>query len=66
MYILAPNVTALNVLSLKAPGEAQLIQKLDIAGPASVASLQISEYPIFMSSYCLILFDHKALLIYKV
>lgn len=42
MYILTPNVTALNVLSLKAPGDAQLIQKLDIAGPATAAGLQIS------------------------
>lgn len=42
MYILMPNVTALNVLSLKAPGDAQLIQKLDIAGPASAAGLPIS------------------------
>ncbi|KAJ4477184.1 hypothetical protein J3R30DRAFT_3657695 [Lentinula aciculospora] len=39
MYILAANVTAIDVLSLNAPGQAQNVQKVDIAGPAKAAGL---------------------------
>ncbi len=44
MYILTPNVTAVNVMSLVAPGQAQIVQQLDIAGPAGAAGLTVSEY----------------------
>ncbi|KAJ3815535.1 hypothetical protein EV368DRAFT_80034 [Lentinula lateritia] len=39
MYILAANATAIDVLSLNAPGQAQNIQKVDIAGPAKASGL---------------------------
>ncbi|KAF8896353.1 hypothetical protein BD779DRAFT_1608605 [Infundibulicybe gibba] len=42
MYVLAANATAINVLSLNGPGEAESIQKVDIAAPAKVAGLTIS------------------------
>ncbi|KAJ3714262.1 hypothetical protein C8R42DRAFT_726746 [Lentinula raphanica] len=42
MYVLAANATAIDVLSLNAPGQAQNIQKVDIAGPARSAGLDIS------------------------
>jgi len=42
MFILTPNATAINVLSLNAPGQAQNIQKVDIAQPARAAGLKIS------------------------
>ncbi|KAF8917413.1 hypothetical protein CPB85DRAFT_1431332 [Mucidula mucida] len=42
MYILTPNVTAVNVMSLVAPGQAQIVQQLDIAGPAGAAGLTVS------------------------
>lgn len=42
LYVLSPNVTAINVLALNAPGNAQNIQKVDIAGPAKAAGLTVS------------------------
>lgn len=42
LFVLSPNVTALNVLALNAPGQAQNIQKVDIAKPAKAAGLKIS------------------------
>ncbi|KAJ7593110.1 hypothetical protein C8J56DRAFT_930417 [Mycena floridula] len=42
MFVLTPNATAVNVLSLNAPGQAQNIQKVDIAKPAKAAGLKIS------------------------
>ncbi|KAJ3744397.1 hypothetical protein DFH05DRAFT_1535626 [Lentinula detonsa] len=42
MYILAANATAIDVLSLNAPGQAQNIQKIDIAGPSEAAGLTVS------------------------
>ncbi|KIK63077.1 hypothetical protein GYMLUDRAFT_72314 [Collybiopsis luxurians FD-317 M1] len=41
MYVLAANATAIDVLSLNAPGQAQNIQKVDIAGPAKAAGLTV-------------------------
>jgi hypothetical protein len=43
MYVMSANATAVNVLSLNAPGEAQQVQKLDIAGPAKAAGLPVSK-----------------------
>jgi hypothetical protein len=42
MFVLAPNATAVKVLSLVAPGQAADLQTLDIAGPAKTAGLKIS------------------------
>jgi len=42
MYVLAANATALHVLSLNAPGQAQNIQTLDVAGPAKSVGLPLS------------------------
>ncbi|EEB90520.1 hypothetical protein MPER_11260, partial [Moniliophthora perniciosa FA553] len=42
LYVLAGGATAVNVLSLDAPGEAKPIQTLDIAGPAAAAGLTIN------------------------
>jgi len=42
LYVLTPNATAINVLSVNAPGQAKNIQKVDIAGPAKAAGLKIS------------------------
>jgi len=39
MYVLTANASAVNVLSLNGPGQAQTIQTLDIAGPAKRAGL---------------------------
>ncbi|KAJ7667297.1 hypothetical protein B0H17DRAFT_1162418 [Mycena rosella] len=41
MYSLAANATGLTVLSVNGPGEAQIIQRLDVAGPAKAANLSI-------------------------
>jgi len=41
MYVLQPGNTAVSVLSLNAPGQAQNIQSLDIAGPAKAAGLTV-------------------------
>ena len=43
MYVLAANATALHVLSLNAPGQAQNIQTLDVAGPAKSVGLPLSK-----------------------
>jgi hypothetical protein len=43
MYVLSANATRVDVLSLNAPGQAQNIQKLDIAGPAKAANLTVSK-----------------------
>jgi len=42
MYVLTPNATAVNVLSLNAPGQAQNIQTLDFSGAAKKAGLTIN------------------------
>ncbi|OCH94370.1 hypothetical protein OBBRIDRAFT_722902 [Obba rivulosa] len=42
LYVLAANATAIHVLSLPAPGKAQLIQTLDFAGPIEAAGLTIN------------------------
>jgi hypothetical protein len=42
MYVMSANATSINVLSLDAPGQAQNIQRLDIAGPAKRAGLTIN------------------------
>ncbi|OCH94362.1 hypothetical protein OBBRIDRAFT_789268 [Obba rivulosa] len=42
LYVLAANATAIHVLSLPAPGQAQLIQTLDFAGPIKAAGLTIN------------------------
>jgi len=42
MYIMAANATAVDVMSLNAPGKAQQVQKLDIAGPAKAAGLTVN------------------------
>jgi len=42
MYVLSPGATKVDVLSLNAPGKAQNIQSLDIAGPAKSAGLTIN------------------------
>ncbi|KAF8182609.1 hypothetical protein BJ912DRAFT_977802 [Pholiota molesta] len=42
LYVLAPNATSIDVLSLPAPGKAASIQKVDIAGPAKAAGITIS------------------------
>jgi len=42
MYVLSPGATKVDVLSLNAPGKAQNIQSLDIAGPAKKAGLTIN------------------------
>ncbi|KAJ7773299.1 hypothetical protein B0H16DRAFT_1363475 [Mycena metata] len=42
MYVLAANATEVKVLSLNAPGKAQALQTLDIAGPAKAAGLTVS------------------------
>jgi hypothetical protein len=44
MYIMAANATAIDALSLVAPGNAQPLQRVDIAGPAKAAGLPVSEY----------------------
>lgn len=44
MYILAANATAIDVLSLNAPGQAQNIQTVDIAGPAKASGLIVGEF----------------------
>ncbi|THV07434.1 hypothetical protein K435DRAFT_788808 [Dendrothele bispora CBS 962.96] len=41
MYVLQPGNTAVSVLSLNAPGQAQNVQSLDIAGPAKAAGLTV-------------------------
>ncbi|KAF5391550.1 hypothetical protein D9757_002341 [Collybiopsis confluens] len=41
MYVLSANATAIDVLSLNAPGKAQNIQRVDIAGPAKAAGLTV-------------------------
>jgi hypothetical protein len=43
MYVLAANATAVDVLSLNAPGKAQSVQKLDVAGPAKGAGLPVNK-----------------------
>lgn len=43
MYVLAANATSIDVLSLNAPGQAQQVQKLDIAGPARAVGLKIGQ-----------------------
>ncbi|KAF7316830.1 hypothetical protein HMN09_00416200 [Mycena chlorophos] len=42
MFVLAPNATEVKVLSLVAPGNAQALQTVDIAGPAKAAGLTVS------------------------
>ncbi|KAJ6513244.1 hypothetical protein C8R45DRAFT_920943 [Mycena sanguinolenta] len=42
MFILAPNATQVQVLSLNAPGKATALQTVDIAGPAKAAGLTVS------------------------
>jgi hypothetical protein len=42
LYVLAPNATSIDVLSLPAPGQAASVQKVDIAGPAKAAGITIS------------------------
>jgi len=44
---LAAGASTIDVLSLGAPGQAQNIQTLDIAGPAKSAGLTISMYSAF-------------------
>lgn len=44
MYVLSPNATRIDVLSLDAPGQAKNIQKLDIAGPAKAVGLPINAF----------------------
>lgn len=42
LYVLSANATAVDVLSLGAPGKAKHVQKLDIAGPAKAAGLTLN------------------------
>ncbi|THU97700.1 hypothetical protein K435DRAFT_777889 [Dendrothele bispora CBS 962.96] len=42
IYTLAARQTEVNVMSLDGPGQAQIVQKLDIAGPASFVGLPIN------------------------
>ncbi|EMD42156.1 hypothetical protein CERSUDRAFT_102529 [Gelatoporia subvermispora B] len=42
LYILAANATSINVMSLNAPGQAQLVQTLDFAGTLKGAGLAIN------------------------
>jgi hypothetical protein len=51
MYILAANETAINVLSLNAPGQAENIQSLDVSGPAQAAGLPLSELKLSSVSF---------------
>ena len=44
LYVLMPGVTAIQVMSLDAPGQATPLQTVDIAGPASSVGLSISAY----------------------
>lgn len=44
MYVLAAGDTAIDVLALNAPGQAQNIQKLDLSGPAKAVGLGLSEH----------------------
>jgi len=46
MYVLAANATTVNVLSLNAPGQAQNIQALNVAGPAKAAGLALEAFNI--------------------
>ncbi|KAJ6622652.1 hypothetical protein B0H10DRAFT_2214281 [Mycena sp. CBHHK59/15] len=41
MYVLAANATGLTVVSVNGPGKAQVIQRVDIAGPAKAAKLPL-------------------------
>jgi len=43
MYVLQPNSTSVQVLSLNAPGQAKGLQTLDIAGPAKQVGLTIDK-----------------------
>ncbi|KAI0040256.1 hypothetical protein FA95DRAFT_1585087 [Auriscalpium vulgare] len=43
LYVLQPNSTSIQVLSVNAPGKASELQNIDIAGPASAAKLTISK-----------------------
>ena len=45
LYVLMPNVTAVQVMSLDAPGQATILQTMDISSPAAAINLPISEYP---------------------
>jgi len=42
LYVMASNATSIDVLAVNAPGKAQSIQTVDIAGPAKAAGLKIS------------------------
>ncbi|KAJ8489507.1 hypothetical protein ONZ45_g13562 [Pleurotus djamor] len=42
LYVLAANVTSIDVLSLDAPGQAKPIQQLDLAGPSRRAGLTLN------------------------
>lgn len=44
LYVLAPNATQIDVLSLDGAGQAKSIQTLDIAGPAKAAGLSIDPF----------------------
>ncbi|KAJ7082137.1 hypothetical protein C8R44DRAFT_905026 [Mycena epipterygia] len=41
MYSLAANATGLTVLSVNGPGQAEIFQRVDVAGPAKAANLSI-------------------------
>jgi hypothetical protein len=44
MYVMAANDTSIKVVALNAPGDAQPIQSLDLAGPANVVGLALSTF----------------------
>jgi hypothetical protein len=43
MYSLAANATGLTVLSVDGPGQAEIYQRVDIAGPAKAVNLSLRE-----------------------
>ncbi|KAI0029711.1 hypothetical protein K488DRAFT_80018 [Vararia minispora EC-137] len=52
LYLLMPNVTAVEVLQLNGPGNATSIQQMDIAGPAASLSLPVNpNFLVGMASY---------------
>ena len=46
LYVLAPNATEIQVLSIQKAGEGKNIETLNIAGPTKAAGLTISTCPI--------------------
>ncbi len=49
LYVLTPNATTVDVLKLESAGNAQNVQKLDLAGPSKASGLTISEYHFYLS-----------------